>query len=105
MISLASCKQMKRGILFVAHVGAVATIVASLGSLYLYGGRKSQRWPIGQNSFRRDTKVPTIYSNQANYFGNWGFAPGGYYWDPNYLWRRSRGFWDTNAPACPFRSC
>ena len=39
------------------------------------------------------------------YYGNWGFAPGGYYWDPNYLWRRSRGFWDTNSPACPFRSC
>jgi len=39
------------------------------------------------------------------YFGNWGFAPGGYYWDRNYLWRRSLGFWDTNAPACPFRYC
>jgi len=50
-------------------------------------------------------KTPSYYSDQANYFGNWGFAPGGYYWDPNYLWRRSRGFWDTNAPACPFRSC
>jgi len=39
------------------------------------------------------------------YFGNWGYAPGGYYWDPNYQWRRSLGFWDTNSPACPFRSC
>lgn len=39
------------------------------------------------------------------YYGNWGYAPGGYYWDPNYQWRRSLGFWDTNSPACPFRSC
>jgi arylsulfatase A-like enzyme len=39
------------------------------------------------------------------YYGNWGFAPGGNYWDRNYLWRRSLGFWDTNSPACPFRSC
>ena len=39
------------------------------------------------------------------YYGIWGFAPGGYYWDRNYLWRRSLGFWDTNSPACPFRSC
>ena len=37
--------------------------------------------------------------------GNWGYAPGGYYWDPNYKWRRSLGFWDTNSPACPFRYC
>ena len=39
------------------------------------------------------------------YFGNWGFAPGGSHWDPNYKWRRSLGFWDTNSPACPFRYC
>lgn len=39
------------------------------------------------------------------YFGNWGYNPGGEYWNPNYLWRRSLGFWDTNAPGCPFRSC
>ena len=39
------------------------------------------------------------------YYGNWNFAPGGDYWDRNYLWRRSLGFWDTNSPACPFRSC
>ena len=39
------------------------------------------------------------------YTGNWGFAPGGYYWKPYDLWHRSRGFWDTNSPACPFRSC
>jgi len=45
------------------------------------------------------------YHETPVYYGNWGFAPGGYYWDPNYLWRRSRGFWDTNSPACPFRSC
>jgi hypothetical protein len=45
------------------------------------------------------------YHETPVYFGNWGFAPGGYYWDPNYLWRRSRGFWDTNSPGCPFRSC
>jgi arylsulfatase A-like enzyme len=41
----------------------------------------------------------------SGYYGNWGYAPGGYYWDRNYLWRRSLGFWDTNSPACPFRSC
>ena len=39
------------------------------------------------------------------YYGNWGYTPGGYYWDPNYKWRRSLGFWDTNSPACPFRYC
>jgi arylsulfatase A-like enzyme len=39
------------------------------------------------------------------YYGNWGFAPGGDYWDRNYMWRRSLGFWDTNSPACPFRFC
>ena len=39
------------------------------------------------------------------YYGNWGYAPGGYYWDPNYKWRRSLGSWDTNSPACPFRYC
>jgi hypothetical protein len=39
------------------------------------------------------------------YYGNWNFAPGGDYWNRNYLWRRSLGFWDTNSPACPFRSC
>jgi hypothetical protein len=39
------------------------------------------------------------------YYGNWGYAPGGYYWDRDYKWRRSLGFWDTNSPACPFRSC
>ncbi|HVI15153.1 MAG TPA: hypothetical protein VM822_20065 [Pseudolabrys sp.] len=39
------------------------------------------------------------------YFGNWGFAPGGSHWEPNYKWRRSLGFWDTNSPACPFRYC
>ncbi len=41
----------------------------------------------------------------SGYYGNWGYAPGGNYWDRNYLWRRSLGFWDTNSPACPFRSC
>ena len=44
-------------------------------------------------------------NDSAAYFGNWGYAPGGYYWNPNDLWHRSRGFWDTNAPGCPFRSC
>ncbi len=44
------------------------------------------------------------YHEQPTYNGNWGYAPG-YNWDPNDLWRRSRGFWDTNSPACPFRSC
>lgn len=39
------------------------------------------------------------------YYGNWGFAPGGDHWDRNDLWRRSLGFWDTNSPGCPFRSC
>jgi arylsulfatase A-like enzyme len=39
------------------------------------------------------------------YYGNWGFTPGGDYWDRNDMWRRSLGFWDTNSPACPFRSC
>jgi hypothetical protein len=39
------------------------------------------------------------------YYGNWVFAPGGNYWDPDYKWRRSLGFWDTNSPACPFRYC
>jgi hypothetical protein len=39
------------------------------------------------------------------YFGNWGYNPGGEYWNPNDRWRRSRGFWDTTAPGCPFRTC
>ncbi len=39
------------------------------------------------------------------YSGNWNYAPGGEYWNPNYPWRRSLGFWDTNSPGCPFRSC
>ena len=55
--------------------------------------------PDGINYFGFNETPP------PGYFGNWGYAPGGYYWDPNYLWRRSRGFWDTNSPACPFRSC
>ena len=41
----------------------------------------------------------------SGYFGNWGYNPGGEYWNPNDRWRRSRGFWDTTAPGCPFRSC
>src|SRR5690348_3592666 len=53
----------------------------------------------------RDGNNYDRYHETSVYFGNWGFAPGGYYWDPNYMWRRSRGFWDTNTPACPFRSC
>jgi len=57
------------------------------------------------SSHRTDDNNYHGYRETPVYYGNWGFAPGGYYWDPNYLWRRSRGFWDTNSPACPFRSC
>ena len=53
----------------------------------------------------RDGNNYDRYRETPVYFGNWGFAPGGYYWNPDYMWRRSRGFWDTNTPACPFRSC
>ena len=53
----------------------------------------------------RDGNNYDRYHETPVYFGNWGFAPGGYYWNPDYMWRRSRGFWDTNTPACPFRQC
>jgi hypothetical protein len=62
---------------------------------------------LGKKHTSHRTADNNYYGYHATpvYYGNWGFAPGGYYWDPNYLWRRSRGFWDTNSPACPFRSC
>jgi hypothetical protein len=37
----------------------------------------------------------------AAYNGNWGFAPG----NGDDEWGRSSGFWDTNAPGCPLKSC
>src|SRR3974390_3899277 len=58
---------------------------------------------------RGDVDKPDGTQSRANdsshYDGNWGYAPGGYIWNPDDRWRRSRGFWDTNSPACPFRSC
>jgi len=105
MIDLASCKQMKRGVVSLTQVGAVATIVLA-GAICVSMAADSPG--TGQSRKTHSAarqKNPNYYADQANYFGNWGYAPGGYYWDPNYMWRRSRGFWDTNAPACPFRSC
>ena len=54
----------------------------------------------------RSTSVHCLLRREKSvYDGNWGYAPGGYQWNPNDLWHRSRGFWETNSPACPFRSC
>jgi hypothetical protein len=105
MINLASCKQMKRGVLFLAHVVAVATIVVAGAASASTAADNLGAAQSGRTHSAARHKNPNYHADQANYFGNWGFAPGGYYWDPNYMWRRSRGFWDTNAPACPFRSC
>jgi hypothetical protein len=105
MINLASCKQMMRGVLFLAHVVAVATIVVAGTACASTAADNLGAAQFGRTHPAARHKNPNYHADQANYFGNWGFAPGGYYWDPNYMWRRSRGFWDTNAPACPFRSC
>ena len=45
-----------------------------------------------------DRKKDTAYN------GNWGYAPGNGA-DPNDEWGRSRGFFDTNSPGCPFKFC
>jgi hypothetical protein len=99
-----SFNQMTRGVRFAAHVGAIAAILLVVGAGASNATEHSNVGRSGRTHPAR-YKTPSYYSDQANYFGNWGFAPGGYYWDPNYMWRRSRGFWDTNAPACPFRFC
>lgn len=44
----------------------------------------------------------THHEKGAAYNGNWGYTPGDGVDD---AWRRSRGFWDTNAPGCPLKSC
>ena len=102
---MTSCKQMTRSVLFAVHAGAIATILLAGAPSVTLAAENLSTSHSGRTHSAARYKSPNNYSDQANYFGNWGFAPGGYYWDPNYLWRRSRGFWDTNAPACPFRSC
>ena len=47
----------------------------------------------------------SYYSHHETYNGNWGFTPGNGLSPTDWGWRRSRGFWDTTAPACPFRTC
>jgi hypothetical protein len=44
----------------------------------------------------------TPHEEGSAYNGNWDYTPGDGVGD---AWRRSHGFWDTNAPGCPFKSC
>jgi hypothetical protein len=83
-----------------AEAETIATTPKGMGHATGQLGKKHLgNRPDGINYFGFNETPP------PGYFGNWGYAPGGYYWDRSNLWRRSRGFWDTNSPACPFRSC
>jgi hypothetical protein len=103
--SMTSCKQMTFGVLFAAYLASAPSILSTGSACASTAAENPSTGQSGRIHSAVRYKSHSDYSGQANYFGNWGFAPGGYYWDPNYLWRRSRGFWDTNSPACPFRSC
>jgi hypothetical protein len=84
---------------------AVAVVIAVMPMATTTGAETIANAPHKAGSVTAYAKHSGYYGDQEPYFGNWGFAPGGYYWRPNYMWRRSRGFWDTNSPACPFRFC
>jgi hypothetical protein len=83
-----------------AKAETIATAPKGIGHTSSQPGKKHLANRNDDNNYLgfRETPPP-------GYYGNWGFAPGGDYWNRNYLWRRSLGFWDTNSPACPFRSC
>jgi arylsulfatase A-like enzyme len=97
---------------FSAAVAAITPATTSAGAETIATTPKEKSYATGQLGKKHLGK--RTYGNDYSgfretpppgYYGNWGFAPGGDYWDRNYLWRRSLGFWDTNSPACPFRSC
>ena len=92
---------------FSAAVGAIPPATTSAEAETIATTPKGMGYATGQLGKKHLGNRHNYYGyhETPGYYGNWGFAPGGYYWDPNYLWRRSRGFWDTNSPACPFRSC
>jgi len=98
------CDRITRLLLCSVFSAAVAAITPATASTKASAIAKAPK-RMDHATSRYDKHNSGDRNNGAAYFGNWGYAPGGYYWNPNDLWHRSRGFWDTNAPGCPFRSC
>jgi hypothetical protein len=105
-VSLRTCrpKLVMWSVFFVVATAAAPVLAdvsaASKGPNYATGHRGKKHLETRHHHISSFPQTPP-----PGYYGNWGFAPGGDVWDRNYLWRRSLGFWDTNAPACPFRYC
>ncbi len=97
--------------IFLAAVAVITTATAPVLADTIATTPKGMSYPTGHLGkkhldSRNDSNFYGFHQTPPQgYYGNWGFAPGGSHWDRNYLWRRSLGFWDTNSPACPFRSC
>jgi hypothetical protein len=97
---------------FSAVVAAVTPVTTSTGAETIATTPKRMSHAIGQLGKKhlgnRSDVINYFGFNETpppGYFGNWGYNPGSEHWNPNDRWRRSRGFWDTTAPGCPFRTC
>lgn len=83
----------------------VAAIIPTATSAEVVGSHVSGQSGKKHSGHRNDGSNHHVYYETPSYNGNWGFTPGNGLTSTDWGWRRSRGFWDTTAPACPFRTC